>query len=120
MYDAVEDRIETAWLFGFYGPLLTERQQTLLSLWCEEDLSLSEIAARERISRQGVFDTVRTAQERLRTLEGQLGLVARYRRMTDGLAECLEEIRAIPGEPARRVEEILGRLLAWEEEEDGL
>ena len=41
------DRIEIGWLFDFYGPLLTERQQKLLALYCNEDFSLSEIAARE-------------------------------------------------------------------------
>ena len=37
------DRIEIGWLFDFYGPLLTERQQKLLALYCNEDFSLSEI-----------------------------------------------------------------------------
>ena len=116
----VEERIETGLLFSFYGPLLTERQRWLLSLWCEEDLSLSEIASREGISRQGAHDTVRSAQAHLRRLEDQLGLVARYQKLTGGLRACLEEIRAIPGEPARRAEESLRQLLAWEEDDDGL
>ena len=28
------DRIETGWLFDFYGPLLTGRQGALLALYC--------------------------------------------------------------------------------------
>ena len=55
------DRIEIGWLFDFYGPLLTERQRKLLALYCNEDFSLSEIAAREGISRQGVYDAVHRA-----------------------------------------------------------
>ena len=55
----MDDRFETGWLFAFYGPLLTDRQQKLLALYCEEDFSLSEIAAREGISRQGVYNAVR-------------------------------------------------------------
>lgn len=43
----MSNRIETGWLYDFYGPLLTERQQKLLSLYCNEDFSLSEIAARK-------------------------------------------------------------------------
>ena len=116
----VEDRIETGWLFGFYGPLLTKRQQELLTLWCDEDLSLSEIAAREEISRQGVCDAVHSAEKRLHDLEARLGLLARYRRLTDGLRQCMDEMSGIPGDKARRVEAALGRLLALEEEEDGL
>ena len=115
----MDDRIETGWLFGFYGPLLTRRQQALLSLWCEEDLSLSEIAAREGISRQGVYDAVRAAEKRLRALETQLGLLARWRRLTEGLGECLVEVSGIPGAKARSVETRLRRLLEEEEEDDG-
>ena len=37
----VDDRLEIGWLFAFYGPLLTQRQRSLLSLYCEEDFSLS-------------------------------------------------------------------------------
>ena len=42
----VADRIEIGWLFDFYGPLLTERQQELLALYCNQAFSLSEIVAR--------------------------------------------------------------------------
>ena len=61
----MDDRVETGWLFAFYGPLLTERQRKLLTLYCEEDFSLSEIAAREGISRQGVYDAVRRGARQL-------------------------------------------------------
>ena len=116
----VEERVETGFLFGFYGPLLTERQKLLLSLWCEEDLSLSEIAEREGISRQGVHDTVHSAQRRLYELESKLGLAARYRQLISGLETCLDGIRMIPGETAREIEEKLLRILAWEEDDDGV
>ena len=71
------DRIEIGWLFDFYGPLLTERQQKLLALYCNEDFSLSEIAAREGISRQGVYDAVHRAARQLEDYETQLGLLKR-------------------------------------------
>ena len=81
------DRIEIGWLFDFYGPLLTERQQKLLALYCNEDFSLSEIAAREGISRQGVYDAVHRAARQLEDYETQLGLLKRYQSMTQGLEE---------------------------------
>ena len=112
----MEDRIETGWLFDFYGPLLTERQQMLLALYCEEDFSLSEIAAQEGISRQGVYDAVRRGARQLESYERQLGLLARYRRLTQGLGEGLEALRDAPGEQAQRAREILTRLLSQEEE----
>ena len=112
----MDDRVETGWLFAFYGPLLTERQRKLLTLYCEEDFSLSEIAAREGISRQGVYDAVRRGARQLESYETQLGLLARYRRLTEGLEEGLEALRDATGEEAQRARDILARLLSEEEE----
>lgn len=112
----MDNRIETGWLFDFYGPLLTERQQTLLALYCEEDFSLSEIAAMEGISRQAAYDAVRRGARQLEDYERQLGLLARHRRMTQGLEESLEALRDAPGEKAQQARGILARLLEQEEE----
>ncbi len=110
------DRIETGWLFDFYGPLLTGRQQELLALYCEEDLSFSEIAEQQGISRQGVCDAVHRAGRQLEAYEDRLGLLSRYRRLTQGLGEGLDALRDAPGEQAQRAREILTRLLSQEEE----
>ena len=112
----MDDRFETGWLFAFYGPLLTDRQQKLLALYCEEDFSLSEIAAREGISRQGVYDAVRRGARQLESYEAQLGLLARYRRLTEGLREGLDALRDATGEEAQQARGILERLLSQEEE----
>ncbi|MED9820918.1 MAG: sigma factor-like helix-turn-helix DNA-binding protein [Christensenellales bacterium] len=112
----MENRLETGWLLTFYGPLLTERQQKLLALYCEEDFSLSEIAAQEGISRQGVYDAVRKGAHQLESYEALLGLAARYRRLTEGLSEGLDALRDAPGEKAQHAREILERLLLEEEE----
>ncbi len=112
----MEDRIEIGWLFDFYGPLLTSRQQTLLALYCEEDFSLSEIAARESISRQAAYDAVRRGAAQLSGYEKQLGLLKRHLRMTQGLEESLEALRDAPGEKAEQARNILKKLLMQEEE----
>ena len=112
----VEDRIETGWLFDFYGPLLTERQRKLLSLYCEEDFSLSEIAAQEGISRQCVYGDVRRGARQPEQYERQLGLLERHRRLPQGLGESLDILRDAPGEQAQRARELLAGLLSREEE----
>ena len=112
----VEERLETGWLLTFYGPLLTERQQKLLALYCEEDFSLSEIASREGISRQGVYDAVRRGAAQLESYEKQLGLLERHLRMTKGLEDSLEALRDAPGEKAEQARNILESLLMQEEE----
>lgn len=114
--DVVDDRFEVGWLFGFYGPLLTERQRKLIALYCEEDYSLSEIAAQEGISRQGVHDAIRRGARQLEAYEKQLGLAARYQRLTEGLREGLRVLEAAPGEQAQQARDILATLLSQEEE----
>ncbi len=65
-------------LFDFYGELLTDKQKEYFDLHYNEDLSLSEIAESEGISRQGVWDIIRRAEDSLRRYESRTGLVARF------------------------------------------
>ena len=58
-------------LFDFYGELLTDRQKEFFDLYYNEDLSLSEIAENEGISRQGVRDVIVRAEAILTELAKQ-------------------------------------------------
>ena len=111
----MDKRFETTWLLDFYGPLLTQRQRQILRLYCEEDLSLAEIAEQEAISRQGVYDTVHKAQRQLEDYEQKLGLLARYRRITQGLEECGKLLEEAGEERAVRARALIERLLTDEE-----
>ena len=111
----VETRVELTCLLDFYGPLLTEHRREVLRLYCEEDLSLAEIAEQEAISRQGVHDTVHKAQKQLEEYEEKLGLLARYRRMTQGLARCGELLAGAQEEDAVKARALIGELIKDEE-----
>lgn len=65
-------------LNDFYGPLLTEKQQEILSLHFENDLSLTEIADQMQTSRQAVFDMVKRAEAQLEDFEKKLGMAEKY------------------------------------------
>ena len=92
-------------LLDFYGPLLTEKQRTVASLYYDEDLSLSEIAQAQQISRQGVRDALKRAEQQMLELEQTLGLAQRFRAITAGLDEIAEtaQVLANAADPAVRI-----------------
>ncbi len=62
---------------GFYGPLLTDNQREMAQMYVDDDLSLSEIAVKFGITRQGVCDTIRKAGRIMEGYESKLKLMAR-------------------------------------------
>lgn len=70
--------LEQALLYDFYGELLTNHQKEIYEQFVLEDLSLGEIAKEAGISRQGVYDLVKRCGQTLRGYEEKLHLVARF------------------------------------------
>ena len=58
-------------LLDFYGDILTERRRDALDFYYNNDMSLSEIAEEMGISRQGVRDLIKKAEEELFFYEGK-------------------------------------------------
>ena len=83
----MEKILERSLLFDFYGELLTERQRKGYSEEVFDDLSLSEAAEEENISRQGVYDMVRRCDKALSEYERKLGLVKRFMATREKAAE---------------------------------
>lgn len=77
-------------LLDFYGDMLTDKQRTFISYYYNDDLSLSEIAANEGITRQGVRDAIKRAEGQLVNMEERLGLVTRFENTKSGLGEIIE------------------------------
>ena len=65
-------------LLDFYGEVLTEKQREYLSLYLNNDLTLSEIADNAGISRQGVHDIITRAEKKLMTLEKKTGIIQKW------------------------------------------
>ena len=65
-------------LLDVYGPFLSEKQRTLAEHYYFEDLSLSEIAENENISRQAVRDIIRRTGEMLARYESECGYRAKF------------------------------------------
>jgi len=73
-----EKNLNIGLLLDFYGEVLSERKRNLLDLYYNEDFSLAEIAENEGISRQGVRDNIKKAEDELLFLEEKLGLSKRF------------------------------------------
>jgi predicted DNA-binding protein YlxM (UPF0122 family) len=74
----VDKIVEMGILFDFYGKLLSDRQYLAIELYYIHDLSLGEIGEELRISRQGVYDTLKRAENKLYEYENNLGLVKKF------------------------------------------
>ena len=97
----MESRVELNYLLDFYGPLLTAHRQEVMRLYCEEDLSLQEIADQLEITRQGVHDAVAKARRQLGDYEDKLGLVRRHLEQTRAAERCLrllDGVKTLPGD----------------------
>ncbi len=96
-------KVELAYLNAFYGALLTGKQREVLALYCEEDMSFGEIAREAGISRQGVYNTLSHAADKLTYYEATLGMAGRFRRMQDAMNECMAALERGDTEAAARI-----------------
>jgi len=72
------DTLKMTMLFDFFGELLTDKQREYFDLYHFEDFSLTEIAERAGISRQGVFDIIKRAENSLIDIENKTGVISKW------------------------------------------
>lgn len=93
----MEKIVEQGLLYDFYGELLTAHQRQVYESIVYENLSLSEIAEEQGISRQGVHDIVKRCDKALAEYERKLKLIARFMKIKeqiqkiDDLSRCYEQ-----------------------------
>ena len=90
-----EETLYRTMLFDFYGELLTAKQKEYFDLHYNADYSLGEIAEMTGISRQGVWDIIKRAEETLRKTEEKTGLIKRFRENQEAVAEMETAIEAL-------------------------
>lgn len=79
---------EIARLRSYYGALLTERQNDMLRMHYDEDLSLAEIAEEYGVSRQAVADSIAKGEKALRDYDSKLRLIEK----DESILEALDSI----------------------------
>ena len=73
----LEERVQIAILSKYYGRLLTERQQSILNMYVDNNLSLAEVSEELGISRQAVKDALDNSMQTLKDTEEKLKLIER-------------------------------------------
>ncbi|MFS1513229.1 putative DNA-binding protein [Chengkuizengella sp. SCS-71B] len=79
-------------LFDFYQNLLTEKQQTYLKFYFQDDYSLGEIAEQFQISRQAIYEHIKRAEQVLEQYESKLHLVSNYIKRNDLINQLNDHI----------------------------
>ncbi|MCM1550854.1 MAG: DNA-binding protein [Clostridium sp.] len=74
----MEKFVRSSILYDFYGELLTEHQKRIYEDIIFDDMSYTEVAAIEGISRQGVYDLVKRCEKILEEYENKLKLVEKF------------------------------------------
>ena len=87
-----------SFLLDFYGDVLSPRKRTVLEYYYNDDLSLAEIAEEIGISRQGVRDLIKKAEDELRFYEEKLGLAKRFSDAQESADELLRLLKDAGGE----------------------
>ncbi|MBF0990023.1 MAG: hypothetical protein HXK70_04620 [Clostridiales bacterium] len=76
-------------LLELYGELLTDKQYSAIDKYYNMDLSLSEIAQEDKITRQAVRDNIKKAEEKLEFFESKLKLYKNFKK-EDNIVSKLE------------------------------
>ena len=95
----MEKIVKVALLFDFYRNMLTSRQAESIDLYYNEDLSLAEISENMGITRQGVRDNIKRAENTLFDTEDRLGLASRFLKIKSDLLKIDDIIRDIEASP---------------------
>ena len=80
-----EKNMRIAYLLDFYEDLLDPHIRNVMRAYYDDDLSLSEVASGEGISRQGIRHLIKKGEERLEFFESNLALAKRHEEL---LAAC--------------------------------
>ncbi len=79
-------------LYDQYGSLLTDKQKNYFILYYEEDLSLSEIADAQNVSRNAVHKQLKAIEKLLYRYEENLGKLKMINRIYELMEEVNDEV----------------------------
>ena len=95
-----EKNMRLAFLLDFYAEVLDEHTRNIMKAYYHDDLSLSEIAEDESISRQGVRHIIKKGEEALEFYESTLALAQKNEALTkavDSLTQLKRSLSELDG-----------------------
>ena len=114
----MEKKVEVSILWEIYGKLLTEKQYEFIEDYYNNDLSLSEIAENNEITRQAVRDIIKKGEKKLFEYEEKLGIMKRTLNQEKKIEKVLLELTKIQQnysdkEIAIKLFSIIKELIIW-------
>ena len=91
----MEKKVEISMLWEIYGKLLTKKQNEFIDDYYNNDLSLSEIAENNEITRQAVRDIIKKGEKKLFEYEEKLGTMKRMLSQEKKIEKILSELTKI-------------------------
>ncbi|MCF2671996.1 MAG: YlxM family DNA-binding protein [Fusobacterium varium] len=89
----LDEFLEVSTLLDYYKNLLSDKQREYLINHFEEDLSLSEIAKNNNVSRQAVYDNIKRGIKLLKDYEERLGFHEREKQIYQELLELKKDFK---------------------------
>lgn len=107
----MERKVEISMLCQLYGKLLTEKQFEFLNDYYNNDLSLSEIAENNDITRQAVRDIIKKGEKKLFEYEEKLSFMKKTVNQEKQIQKVLSEITKIESTSSdKKIESILNSI----------
>lgn len=91
----MDEKVRISILCDLYGKLLTQKQYEFLNDYYNNDLSLSEIAENNEITRQAVRDIIKKGEKKLFKYEEKLSFMKRMSNQEKKIQQVLSELSKI-------------------------
>ena len=89
----MDKKVEISILLEIYGNLLTEKQKEYMNYYYNEDLSLSEIAENDGITRQAVMRILQKSSKKLEEYEQKLQIMEKQKQIKNNIEQLRKDLK---------------------------
>ena len=98
----MEKNVKVSILCQIYGKLLTKKQLEIITDYYDNDLSLSEIAENNQITRQAVRDIIKKSEKKLFELEEELSFMKKQVNQEKIVNSILEKLTKLEEQETKK------------------